>query len=254
MKRASILTVILVLAISVQVNSQDTPSSEAKELTALEVLKKSDSVVNAPKDQDLKIKFILIDKDGGEKEREAITLQKSSEKRMIKFLSPADQKGIAFLDLPDDVMYLYLPAFRKVRRIASHVKNQKFAGTDLTYDDMATMNYAEEYDPEFVEKTEEYFVMTLTPKAGVKKDYSRLTMRVRRDNFYPEKIEYYDKSGNLRKTAERRKIEKIGNYWIARELEMHDIKAEHKTKIILEEVKFDTGLKDNLFTPRYLKR
>ena len=246
MKRASILTIILILVISAQVKSQ--------ELTALEVLRKSDSVVNAPKDQDMKIKFILIDKDGGQKEREAIMLQKGSEIRMVKFLSPADQQGIAFLDLPDDMMYLYLPAFRKVRRIASHVKNQKFAGTDLTYDDMATINYAEEYDPEFAENTDEHFVLVLTPKAGVKKDYSKLTMRVRKDNFYPEKIEYYDKSGSLRKTAERRKIEKVGDYWVSRELEVHDIKEDHRTEVILEEVKFDSGLKDSLFTQRYLKR
>jgi outer membrane lipoprotein-sorting protein len=236
----------MVLAISVQVNSQ--------ELTALEVLKKSDDVVNAPKDQDLKMKLVLIGKDGDQKEREAITLQKGSEKRMVKFLSPADQKGIAFLDLPDDMMYLYLPAFRKVRRIASHVKNQKFAGTDLTYDDMATINYAEEYDPEFVGNTEEHFILMLTPKSGVKKDYSKLTMRVRKDNFYPEKIGYYDRGGSLRKTAERRKIEKVGDYWVSREMEVHDIKEDHRTKVILEEVKFDSGLKDSLFTQRYLKR
>ncbi len=152
------------------------------------------------------------------------------------------------------MMYIYLPAFRKVRRIASHVKNQKFAGTDLTYDDMATINYAEEYDPEFAKNIDEHFVLVLKPKAGVKKDYSKLTMRVRRDNFYPEKIEYYDKGGSLRKTAERRKIEKVGDYWVSRELEVHDIKENHRTKVILEEIKFDSELKDSLFTQRYLKR
>lgn len=251
MKRISILTVILALAISVQVMVQ--------ELTALEVLKKTDNVINAPKDQELKIKLILIDKDGNEKEREAIMLQKGgekkgSEKRMIKFLSPAEQKGIAFLALPGDIMYLYLPAFRRVRRIAAHIKNQKFAGTDFTYDDMGTINYAEEYNPKFVGKTEEHFILELTPKKGIKKDHSKLKMWVRRDNFYPEKAEYYDKNDRLWKTAEYRKIEKVGAYWTAKEFEVHDLKENHRTKSILVEVKFDTGLKDKLFTPRYLKR
>lgn len=246
MKRISILTVILVLAISIQVKAQ--------EMTALEVLEKSDSVVNAPKDKDLKMKLILIDKDGNEKEREAIALQKGSDKRMIKFLSPADQRGIAFLDLPGDMMYLYLPAFKKVRRIAGHFKNQKFAGTDLTYDDLATINYAEEYDPKFIEKTEELFVLELTPKKGIEKDYSKLKVWVRKDSFYPTKIEYYDKSGKPLKTMEQKKIEKLGNYWVSKEFEIHDLKKEHRTKVILEEVKFDTGLEDKLFTTRYLRR
>lgn len=246
MKRILISTVILALVISVQVKAQ--------ELTALEVLKKSDNVVNAPKDQEQKVKLILIDKDGDEKEREVIMLQKGSDKRLIKFLSPADQKGIAFLDLPGDMMYLYLPAFKKVRRIAGHIKNQKFSGTDFTYDDLGTLKYAEEYDPKFIEKTEEFFVLELTPKKGIEKDYSKLKVWVRRENFYPEKAEYYDKSGRLWKISERSKIEKVGNYWVSKEFEMHDLKKDHRTKVVLEEAKFDTGLKDKLFTKRYLKR
>jgi len=246
MKRISILTLILVLIVSVQVKAQE-PS-------ALDVLRKVDSVINAPKDQSLKIKIIIIDKDGNEKEREAIMLQKGSNKRMIKFLSPADQKGIAFLALPGDIMYLYLPAFKKVRRIAAHIKNQKFAGTDFTYDDLGTINYTEEYNPRFIEKTEKFFVLELIPKKGIKKDYSKLKIWIRRDNFYPERVEYYDKKGDLQKIGEYRKIEKIGNYWVAREFEIHNLKEHHRTKSILVEVKFDTGLKDKLFTPRYLKR
>ena len=227
---------------------------QAQDLTALRVLERSDSVLNAPKDQSLKMKLVLIDKDGDEKERELVMLQMGSDKRMIKFLSPADQRGIAFLDLPEDEMYLYLPAFKKVRRIAGHIKNQKFAGTDFTYDDMGTINYAEEYDPEFVEGAEGYFTLELTPKEGIEKDYSKLKMRVRKDNFYPTRIEYYDKSGKLLKVMERRTIEEVGDYWVSKEFEIHNLEENHRTKAVLEEVKFDTGLEDNLFTERYLKR
>ena len=228
--------------------------AQEKKLTAIEILKKSDSVVNAPKDQSLNMKLILIDKDGNERERTANMLQKGSEKRMIKFLSPAEQKGIAFLDLPDDIMYLYLPAFKKIRRIASHVKNEKFAGTDFTYDDMGTINFSEEYEPKLIETTDENYILELTPKEGIKKDYSKLRVWIRKDNFYQEKIEYYDKGGKLWKILERRKIEKVDNYWTSKESEMNDLKDEHRTKMILTEVKFDTGLEDRLFTQRYLKR
>lgn len=241
-----ILTIVSALVVSSQ--------AEAQELTAVDILKNSDAVVNAPKDQELKMKLILIDKDGDEKVRVARMLQKGSEKRMIKFLSPADQKGIAFLDLPGDMIYLYLPAFKKVRRIAGHIKNQKFAGTDFTYDDIGTLDYAEEYDPQIINRKEEYFILELTPKDGIKKDYSKLKMWVRKDNSYPEKIEYYDKDNNLWKISERKRIERLGKYWVSRELEIHDLKEDHRTKSILEEVKFDTGLKDALFTKRYLKR
>lgn len=246
MKRILLLMTMLISAALV--------SAQTQELSALEVLRKSDAVINAPKDQDIKMKLILIDANGDEMERELSMLQKGGEKRIIKFLAPADQRGIAFLDLPNDMMYLYLPAFKKIRRIAGHIKNQKFAGTDMSYDDMGTLNYAEEYDSKFIEWTEEVFILELTPKQGIKKDYSKLKMWIRRDNFYQIKIEYYDKSRKLVKRMERRRVEKVGDYWLAKEFEIHDLRNEHRTRAVLMDVKFDTGLKDKIFTQRYLKR
>lgn len=227
----------------------------AEELTALQILTKSDAVVNAPADQEITLEMILIDKAGKEKTREAKMWQKGSDMRMIKFLSPADQKGIGFLDLPDDVMYLYMPAFKKVRRIASHVKNESFAGTDFTYDDMAALNYADDYTPTLLESDDaELYVLELVPKEGIDKDYSKLVMSVRKDNFYQVKIEYYSKDGKLWKVMERKKLEKIDGHWTAREAGMHDLKKNHRTKMVIVAVKFDQGLKDDLFTQRYLKR
>ncbi|MCK5843713.1 MAG: outer membrane lipoprotein-sorting protein [Victivallales bacterium] len=227
----------------------------AGELTALEILTKSDAVVNAPADQEITLEMILIDKAGKEKTREAKMWQKGSDMRMIKFLSPADQKGIAFLDLPDDVMYLYMPAFKKVRRIASHVKNESFAGTDFTYDDMAALNYADEYTPSLLESDDaELYILELAPNKGLHEDYSKLVMSVRRDNFYPVRIEYYSKDGKLWKVLVSGIIEKIDGHWTAREAEMHDLDKNHRTKMVIVEVEFDQGLKDDLFTQRYLKR
>lgn len=228
--------------------------AQEKQLTASETLKLIDDVINAPKDQDSKVKLILVDKDGKEEVRETSMFQKGSDKRMVKFLSPASQRGIAFLSLPDDIMYLYLPAFKKVRRIASHVKNTKFAGTDFTYEDMEAKRYSEKYIPELLKKEENYYILQLKPKEGVKTDYSKLIMWVRVDNFYPTKIEHYDRGNKLYKVMIREKIEKVGEYWTSKESEMEDLKAEHKTKMIIVDVKFDSGLADEIFTKRYLSR
>lgn len=228
--------------------------AEENKLTADQILQKVDDVINAPKDQDLNIKLILIDKKGKEKKREMEMLQKGSDKRIAKFLSPADQRGIAFLSLPGDIMYLYLPAFKKTRRIASHVKNTKFAGTDFTYEDMEAKRYSEKYIPELLGKEKDIYLLQLKPKKGIKSDYSKLIMQVRIDNFYPTKIDHYNKADKLYKVMTRDKIEKVNGYWISRESEMNDLKAKHKTKMILIEVKFDSGFPDDRFTKRYLGR
>jgi outer membrane lipoprotein-sorting protein len=246
LQKLIVIAMVIIMSLSI--------STTAQELSALDITKKMDAVVNAPKDMHQFLKMILIDKDGDEKERKSEMFQKGDDTRLVRFLSPADQKGISFLSLPDDVMYLYLPAFRKIRRIASHVKNENFAGTDFTYDDMSTFNYAEEYNPKLLETTDEIYILELTPKSDVKKEYSKLKMFVRKDNFYPVKIEHFDQGGNLWKVMERRKIEKKGGHWVATEMEMKDLKKQHSTISITETIELDSGLSDQIFTKRNLKK
>ena len=227
----------------------------AQELTALEILQKSDAVGMAPKDKHSLSIMILTDKDGDQKERKSEIFERNKEDmRLVRFLSPADQKGISFLNLPDDKMYLYLPAFRKIRTIASHVKNESFAGTDFSYDDMSASGFEEDYTPKLLETTDEFYVLELTPKPESEKDYSKLTLWVRKDNFFAVKTEYYDKGGNLWKVMEQRQLEQRNGYWVAMEIEMTDLKTNHSTKVITDSLELDTGLSDDIFTQRNLKR
>lgn len=223
-------------------------------LTAVKILQGVDDVTNAPKDQNMSIKITLIDKDNKEELRELVMMQKGYDKRLAKFISPASQKGIAFLSLPDDVMYLYLPAFKKTRRIASHVKNTKFAGTDFTYEDMEAKMYSEKWIPELIKKDDKLYTLQLTPKKDVKTDYSKMIMEVRTDNFYPVKIAHFDKGNNLVKVMIREQIEKENGFWISKNYQMEDLKGKHKTKMMIQDVKFDSGLTDETFTERYLTR
>lgn len=231
-----------------------TAQAQEEKLSADKILMEVDIVTNAPKDQNMNIKITLIDKDNKEEQRELVMMQKGYDKRLAKFISPASQKGIAFLSLPDDVMYLYLPAFKKTRRIASHVKNTKFAGTDFTYEDMEAKMYSEKWIPELIKKDDKLYTLQLTPKKDVKTDYSKMIMEVRSDNFYPVKIAHFDKGNTLVKVLIREQIEKENGYWISKNYQMEDIKGKHKTKMMVQDVKFDSGLADETFTERYLTR
>ncbi len=242
-KSTIISAIISVLIPLISILAQPSPQT---------ILEKVDAVINGPSDQEMNMKLVLIDKDGREQTREIMMMQKGNNKRIGKFISPADQKGIGFLSLPDNVFYIYLPAYKKTRRIASHIKNTKFAGTDFTYEDMEVKNYSQNWHPEMLKSDNNYYVLQLTPKKGTASEYGKIILSVRPDNFYPEKTEYYDKSGKIAKRMTSDQIEKINGCWIAKISLMEDLKSGHKTKMILEDVKFNAGLADNKFTERYL--
>jgi outer membrane lipoprotein-sorting protein len=182
MKASVLITLIMAVMMSI-----------AQGQTATEILKKTDEATYAPKDQKANIKIILTDKRGNKQEREAQYAQKGSEMRLFKFTSPASQRGIAFLSLPNDVMFLYLPAYEKERRIASHIKNQTFAGTDFSYDDMESKPLSDEYDAEILSESDDTWVLKLIPKEGIESDYSREEVVINKNNYYFSHVDYYDR-------------------------------------------------------------
>ncbi len=219
-----------------------------------EILRRVDATMSAWKDQEMTATLILVERGGGKRERTLQIFQKGPDRRLARFLTPADQKGIGVLTLPDGSIYLYLPAYRKVRRIAGHVRNSSFAGTDFSYADMEARQYARHYDAVLLDGAGDRWRLELTPRPSADTAYSRLRVEVRKDNAFPVLIEYYDAQGNAAKRLTSRSIERIGGYWIAREMEMEDLRSGHRTRLLVQEVRFDTGVADGFFSQRTLER
>ena len=92
-------------------------------------------------------------------------------KQIIWFLEPKDDRGVAFLkiehDKKEDEMRMWLPAFKKVRRISAKKKGDAFMGSDLSYEDLSSRDLDEnEYERHDDEKWEnrEFFVLKTIQK------------------------------------------------------------------------------------------
>ncbi|VAX16735.1 hypothetical protein MNBD_IGNAVI01-2657 [hydrothermal vent metagenome] len=238
-----ILLLIMFLLLTTTANAQ----------TGKEILAKVDSVMNAPKDMTAIEKMTLTDKNGSQKDRDTKIYQKGKEWRLIRFLKPADVRGVGFLRLAPDRLYLYLPAFRKVRRIASSVKNENFMGTDFSYEDMSQSSYSNDYTAELLKKENNRYVLELSPKPDADVSYEKLILYVDQSNYVYHKIEYYN-NGKQIKVLTIDNIEKIDNYWFGKKMEMRNLKNDHRTTLTLTDIKFDQGLSDKIFTERNLKR
>jgi outer membrane lipoprotein-sorting protein len=237
----TILLILLLIAGVMNASAQD----------AMTILEKMDKVIFSPKDREGKVTIILTDKAGKEKIREASMLQKGRDKKLYRYTKPESQAGMATLSLPGNVMYLYMPAFGKPKKISILSKDQSFNNTDFSYEDMATNPYADRYTPELLQSDNEEYVLSLIPKAA-KSNYSKIIVRINKADGYPLLMEYYDQNGKKFKEATYT-YEKIGEYWNASEVLMKDLEKKHSTRILISDVKFDQGLSDDLFLLEKLK-
>src|SRR5690606_1979546 len=66
------------------------------------------------------VEMELTDAAGKTEQRVMEMTEKDGDKRLLRFEAPGDIKGLGVLVKGMDTIYVYLPAFGKVRRIASH--------------------------------------------------------------------------------------------------------------------------------------
>jgi len=217
------------------------------------LLQNMDLLIAAPKDKEASVLMLITDKSGKEKKREASLKQKGKFKKLYRYTKPEKQAGIATLSLPDDLIWLYMPAFGKAIRISLLSKSQAFTGTDFSQEDMSGIPYNDRYDPIIINANDpDFYTLELTPKSK-KTKYSKIILTMDKTNYYPIKMEFFNKSNNYFKLATY-KYKKQDNYWYAKEVIMTSVLKKHSTSILLTDVKFDQGIDDDVFTVENLKQ
>jgi len=229
------------------------PGSSARAQDGDAILARVDSVATAPRDMEMLERMTLVDADGSTRERAVRVYQQGPERRLVRFEDPADVRDVGFLRLAADRMYLYLPAFRRVRRIASSISNEDFLGTDFTYEDLSQTTYADDYRVTGSDEGSDGYTLTLEPKSGADVSYTRLVMRVDKESWVITGIDYYDGAQHV-KTLSESGLRQQNGYWYAERIEMQSRRNGHRTVLELEDVRFDAGLSDELFSERALKR
>ncbi len=232
-------------------------ASPAAAMTGDEVLAKVDAVLSASDNSVALATMTLIDRDGREKERRLKVWTRHFKDRddvsMLKFLSPADIRNLGFLSLADDQMYLYLPAFDRDRRIASHARKESFAGSDLSNDDLSTGKYTTHYTAGITGQTETEYILELKRRPGSDRIYPRVVAWVNKEHFYADKMELYDDQDKLWKVNDM-EHEKIQGYWTPKQIRMKDVQKDHTTVMKITSIEYDCDLDEAVFTKRFLKR
>lgn len=215
--------------------------------------------------------MLLIDRRGKKRSRSlrSFGLDQGDDRSMLMFFKgPADVKGTGFLSYDydekgkDDEQWLYLPALKKTKRIATKDKSGSFMGSDFSYSDL-TKHRLDDYTYSFHEKRPEVevygkrcWVIDSVPvsKEVIKETgYSRSTLFVRQDNVVVVRAIHYVDDGDV-KYFDVKKMELIANIWTNTEIHMTRKKGRqtvHRTILTFENVLYN---QESIHAPRFTTR
>ncbi len=244
-KLISLLTLLLALTLSASPANAGTSGEK--------ILRKYEKKFKNFKGLYMKYKLYI----GSKLKARFVVRTRPSGQRLTKFTAPGDVKGMHFLIQSRSEMYIYLPAFRKVRRIAGHVRNQGLLGSGFSYDDMSISTWSKLYTVRLTKTTTRHYYLDLKLRPGKSAAYPRLKMRIRRDLHVADRLEY------LNRHSKKQKTQYFGGYacnagkthCAPKDVKMVEHTRGNRTsRLKCTKLKYKSGFKDRMFSVRYLLR
>ncbi|MBE7454916.1 MAG: outer membrane lipoprotein-sorting protein [Kofleriaceae bacterium] len=185
---------------------------------------------------------------------------------LTRFDEPATIRGEGVLiregKSANDVL-LYLPHFKKVRRVEGQSQSSSFFGSVFSYSDVA-MPHADDSTARVLREeacpgeTLTCWVVEISPATPAVRDrtgYSRSVQWIRQDNWVTVAGDFYDKKGKLWKRLTAREVKEVdpkAKKWLPHHVTLEDLQKRRTTVLRLADVKVNVSLDDSLFTEQNL--
>jgi hypothetical protein len=183
-----------------------------------------------------------------------------SSKVVLRFTAPAEVKGVALLvinhsDRSSD-QWMWTPAIHRERRIALQDRSTRFFGTDFSFEDLEERD-TNQFDykllgQEIIDGAACWKLQSI-PKQSKVSQYSYSYVWIRKDNLAIAQIENYSKEQVVRR-AHYKDIRNIQGIWTAHQVDMHDLKRNSHTILVIEKLQYNSPMKDDTFTLQALRR
>jgi outer membrane lipoprotein-sorting protein len=176
------------------------------------------------------------------------------DRRMVKFLSPARLRGTGVLVPQRKRVFLYLPAFNRVRRVAAPERSKSFMGTGFTMNDMARVRYAPIYTPSNDGEDAGQWILKLQSKNKSGSSLKTLRIWIRKSDKLVSRVDTVNVSGVVVRTIRFSSFRTAGRYKLAHKIQITESTKDRTTNATVEAVQFDTGLDADFFSDRQLRR
>ncbi len=216
-------------------------------------------------DMQADMEMILRNKQGQESLRtismKTLEVKGDGDKSLSVFHKPRDVKGTAFLSFSHTVgaddQWLYLPALKRVKRIASRNKSGPFMGSEFAYEDLSSFE-VEKYTYKYLRDETinglDSFVVEQYP-VDKYSGYTRRIAWIDKAEYRVQKVEFFDRKNAPLKTLTYHGYKQyINKYWRPGMIKMVNHQSGKSTDLKWHNYRFKTGLTDRDFNKNTLKR
>ena len=207
------------------------------------------------------VRMVLVSAGGAERVRE-LELRVRRDGDVIssytRFLSPSDVAGtqMVLVDHPDqaDEQLLYLPALKRVTRIAGTSRKGAFMGSDFSYEDLE-LSGALGGVHTLVEERADAWIIDSQP--GADSSYSRVRTTVSKEDSVPRSVEFFDRKGKAVKTLDVLEVRRQGSAVVPVKSVMRDLSRGTSTRLEVVDLRVDVSdadLPSETFTAAYMER
>jgi hypothetical protein len=184
----------------------------------------------------------------------------------IRVDEPPDLRGATYLliENPDghkSEMFVYLPAVGRIRRVTEKTVSDSLWGTDFSYEDMRQLQWHSSDGtrtrlPDAVVSGRAVYVLAWEPGPEDQSGYRRIVSSVDRDTCVVLRIEFIERGDTPRKVlvADPGSLSKQDGHWLARKLEMRDLRDETTSWLEILQVQNDVEVPERIFNPTLLDR
>lgn len=202
---------------------------------------------------------IKVIRPGWEKDMDMRTWSKGNDKALVLVTAPAKERGIAYLRKGREV-WNWIPSIERNIKLPPSMMSQSWLGTDFTNDDLVReASIVDDYSHRFSGKEtvegRECQVVELMPLPSAQVVWGRVRLWVTTKDQLMLKAEYFDEDGKLVHTMHAYDVRTIGGRLLPTRMEMvPEDKKGNRTVMVYHDIRFDSDLSDELFTPAQMER
>ena len=206
-------------------------------------------------------RMMIVDANGRKQLRQFTILRKNqsdggNQNYLVVFSRPADVRGTVFLVNKKvsgiDDRWLYLPAMDLVKRIAVGDERTSFVGAHFFYEDVSGRSINSD-EHTLISENKEAYLIEHKPKDQNSVEFSHYTTSIRKSDFIPNRIEYFNQKNELYRVIEALQIETIDGIATVTQSKVSDPRDGSYTLMAFRKTRYNLGLPAEIFSERALR-